>query len=173
MEGPKDSPMPPATAPFNPSAAPLAPSQEAAYRRKCIQLKKRLTEIETSNDASRRRIEQDRLHLQKMRLMRSILMEQIKKINQTPGKTLSRDELNRLGIGGGVAHISELVGLDAELRPDGEVLLDDSSNETEEEPEVHPLPKKTYPRKSTYNAPSLLNDPSAAGVPTRAIANPS
>lgn len=147
MDGLKDSPMPPADAPFNPSAAPLAPSQEAAYRKKCIALKKRLTEIEANNDAVRRRIEQEKQHVQKMRLMRAILLNHLKQIGEAPGKALPRSDLEQLGIrNDGMAHISELVGVEAETRSMGEPLLDDTSDESEEDPEVRPLPKKRYNR---------------------------
>ena len=143
--------MPPANAPFNPSAAPLAPSQEAAYRRKCVQLKKRLDEIEKNNDVTRRRIEQEKQHLTKMRLLRAILLERVKQAAVQPGKSFSRRDLESLGVGSdGTAHISELVGMEDQIRPEGEALLDDSSEESEEDPEVPPLPKKQYNRKSTY-----------------------
>lgn len=173
MDGSKDSPMPPANAPFNPNSAPLAPSQEAAYRKKCIQLKKRLIEVEVSNDATKRRIEVQKQHVQKMRLMRAILLDHLKQIAETPGKTLSPEELEELKISADSAHLSEIVGVETEPRPDGEALLDDSSDESEDDPEVLPLPKKQYNRKPTYNAPSLQNDLNVDEDPTRTFVNPS
>lgn len=176
MEDIKDSSLPPpATAAPVPANAPLAPSQEAAYRKKCIQLKRRLNEIESSNDATRRRIEQEKQHVQKMRLMRAILLDHLKTIAETPGKKLSPEQLEELGLrADGRARVSEMVGVEAEARPDGEGLLDDSSDESEEEPEVLPLPKKVYNRISAYKAPSQQNAPNDADeTTTTTTANPS
>ena len=56
---------------------PLAPSVEKAYYRKCIELKRRLNEVEEANDAARvRRARLDRAIL-KMRLERAFLLEQL------------------------------------------------------------------------------------------------
>ncbi|GAM87247.1 hypothetical protein ANO11243_052690 [Dothideomycetidae sp. 11243] len=56
---------------------PLAPSVEKAYYRKCIELKRRLNEVEDANDAARlRRARLDRAIL-KMRLERAFLLEQL------------------------------------------------------------------------------------------------
>lgn len=58
---------------------PLAPSVEKAYYRKCIELKRRLNEVEASNDEARlRRIRLDRA-IMKMRLERAFLLEQLSK----------------------------------------------------------------------------------------------
>ena len=58
---------------------PLAPSVEKAYYRKCIELKRRLNEIEEANDAARlRRLRLDRA-ITKMRLERAFLLEQLAK----------------------------------------------------------------------------------------------
>lgn len=174
MDGPKESPLPPAAAGGLPTSAPLAPSQEAAYRKKCIQLKRRLTEIETNNDATRRRIEQEKQHVQKMRLMRAILLDHLKTIAETPGKKLSPEQLEELGLrADGRARVSEMVGIEGETRPDGEGLLDDSSDESEEDPEVLPLPKKTYNRKSAYKASSQQNALNDDAEPTTITASPS
>jgi hypothetical protein len=174
MEVTKDQSVPPAG--LNTTYAPLAPSQEAAYRKKCIQLKRRLAEVEANNDATRRRIDQEKQHVQKMRLMRAILLDHLKQIAETPGKSLSAEQLEELGLrADGAAHLSELVGMDVDTRPDGEGLLDDSSEESEDDPEVLPLPKKqyNYARKPTYTTPSLQNDPNAEGEPTKTSAKPS
>ncbi|KAF2150585.1 hypothetical protein K461DRAFT_295849 [Myriangium duriaei CBS 260.36] len=67
-------PEPPASATAN---TPLAPSVEKAYYRKCIELKRRLNEVEEANDAARaRRTRLDRAIL-KMRLERAFLLEQL------------------------------------------------------------------------------------------------
>ncbi|KAI9706748.1 MAG: hypothetical protein M1820_004718 [Bogoriella megaspora] len=58
---------------------PLPPSVEKAYYRKCIELKRRINEVEESNDAYRlRKIRLDRAIL-KMRLERAFLLEQLQK----------------------------------------------------------------------------------------------
>ncbi|WEW57079.1 hypothetical protein PRK78_002539 [Emydomyces testavorans] len=56
---------------------PNPPSIEAAYKRKCIDLKKRLQEVEAHNDALRLRNERGRRYIQKMRLEGSILLERL------------------------------------------------------------------------------------------------
>jgi hypothetical protein len=61
----------------NPPAPPNPPSIEAAYKRKCIELKKRLNEIEAANEAMRLRNEQGRRYIQKMRLESCILLERL------------------------------------------------------------------------------------------------
>lgn len=58
---------------------PLAPSVEKAYYRKCIELKRRLNEVEEANDAARlRRLRLNRA-IMKMRLERAFLLEQLAK----------------------------------------------------------------------------------------------
>ncbi|KAH9866604.1 hypothetical protein J1614_008296 [Plenodomus biglobosus] len=69
-------PQPPARA-F--SQKDLPPSVEAAYYRKCIDLRRRITDIEDSNDGTRLRITRLNRGIQKMRLERAFLLEQINK----------------------------------------------------------------------------------------------
>ncbi|EMC98895.1 hypothetical protein BAUCODRAFT_31170 [Baudoinia panamericana UAMH 10762] len=58
---------------------PLAPSVEKAYYRKCIELKRRLNEVEAANDEMKiRRVRLDRA-ITKMRLERAFLLEQLSK----------------------------------------------------------------------------------------------
>ncbi|PGH15735.1 hypothetical protein AJ80_05443 [Polytolypa hystricis UAMH7299] len=57
--------------------APNPPSIEAAYKRKCIELKKRLSEIEAQNDAMRTRNANGIRYIQKMRLESCILLERL------------------------------------------------------------------------------------------------
>ncbi|KAF2232694.1 hypothetical protein EV356DRAFT_534416 [Viridothelium virens] len=58
---------------------PLPPSVEKAYYRKCIELKRRINEVEESNDAYRlRKVRLNRAIL-KMRLERAFLLEQLQK----------------------------------------------------------------------------------------------
>lgn len=62
---------------------PLPPSVEEAYRRKCIQLKQRMNEVEEANEASRHRIVRMERSIQKMRLERAFLLEQLSKRTST------------------------------------------------------------------------------------------
>ncbi|OJD17171.1 hypothetical protein AJ78_02715 [Emergomyces pasteurianus Ep9510] len=61
----------------NVSAPPNPPSIEAAYKRKCIELKKRLNEVEAANDAMRVRNAQGHRYVQKMRLESCMLLERL------------------------------------------------------------------------------------------------
>jgi hypothetical protein len=72
--------MRPGTVPAKRAAGtPLAPSVEKAYYRKCIQLKRRLNEVEAANEEARiRRVRLDRA-IMKMRLERAFLLEQLSK----------------------------------------------------------------------------------------------
>ena len=109
---------------------PLAPSQELAYRNKCIQLKKRLSEIESNNDNIRRRIAAEKERVMKQRLLRSLLVHQLREIMETPGRNYTAEELDKMGI-----VITEAD--EDRRRPDGEMLLDDSSENSDEDvPEV-------------------------------------
>jgi hypothetical protein len=56
------------------------PSVEAAYKRKCIALKKRLNEIEAENDIIRSRNKRGLQYVQKMRLESCILLEHLAKV---------------------------------------------------------------------------------------------
>lgn len=58
---------------------PLAPSVEKAYYRKCIELKRRLNEVEEANDQAKiKRVRLDRA-VMKLRLERAFLLEQLSK----------------------------------------------------------------------------------------------
>ncbi|KAI1430603.1 hypothetical protein GGR50DRAFT_183334 [Xylaria sp. CBS 124048] len=61
----------------------LPPTVEEAYRRKCIQLKERSKEIEDENDAYRLRVSRLRRQIQKLRLERAFLLDQISKRTST------------------------------------------------------------------------------------------
>ncbi|KAK4239620.1 Non-histone protein 10 [Achaetomium macrosporum] len=67
------------------TAAPpaLPPSVEEAYRRKCIQLKQRTSEVEEANDAARLRLARLKRQVEKMRLERAFLLEQLAKRTST------------------------------------------------------------------------------------------
>ncbi|KAH8805679.1 putative HMG box-containing protein C10F6.08c [Xylogone sp. PMI_703] len=62
---------------------PLPPSVEESYRRKCVQLKQRMNEVEEANDASRLRLVRMQRAIEKMRLERAFLMEQLAKRTST------------------------------------------------------------------------------------------
>lgn len=61
----------------------LSPSVEEAYRRKCIQLRHRIKSVEVANDASRIRLLRMRRGIEKMRLERAFLLEQLAKRTST------------------------------------------------------------------------------------------
>lgn len=76
-------PIYPRLNPHHPDAAtqntPLAPSVEKAYYRKCIELKRRLNEVEASNDELKtKRVRLDR-SIMKMRLERAFLLDELRK----------------------------------------------------------------------------------------------
>lgn len=69
-----------------PAAIPppsLPPSVEEAYRRKCVQLKNRTTEVEEANDAARLRLARIRRQVEKLRVERAFLLEQLAKRTST------------------------------------------------------------------------------------------
>ncbi|KAH6661307.1 hypothetical protein BKA67DRAFT_531365 [Truncatella angustata] len=70
-------------APSNANPPSLPPTVEEAYRRKCIQLKQRSKEIEDENDAYRLRLRRLERQIQKTRLERAFLLEQIAKRTST------------------------------------------------------------------------------------------
>ncbi|ROW17497.1 hypothetical protein VPNG_00902 [Cytospora leucostoma] len=62
---------------------PLPPSVEEAYRRKCLQLKQRTLEVEEANDAARLRLSRLQRQVEKLRIERAFLLEQIAKRTST------------------------------------------------------------------------------------------
>lgn len=68
--------LPPRT-PAIPSTLP--PSVEEAYRRKCVQLKNRTNEVEDANDAARLRLARIKRQVEKLRIERAFLLEQLAK----------------------------------------------------------------------------------------------
>lgn len=130
----KPSPFAPAHEVPLHKSAPLAPSQELAYRNKCIQLRKRLNEIETNNDMMRRDLTAKKDRINKQRLHRAILLDKLRDIMETPGRKLTAEQLEKLGISDG--GIDE-VRVHKRIRLDDELLLDDSSGDSDEDmPEV-------------------------------------
>ncbi|KMU91636.1 conserved hypothetical protein, variant [Coccidioides immitis H538.4] len=79
MEANEPNPLsqPPTNASNAPPPPPNPPSIESAYKQKCIDLKKRLQEIESHNEALRARNERGHRYLQKMRLESCILLERL------------------------------------------------------------------------------------------------
>ncbi|ETS06386.1 hypothetical protein M419DRAFT_93992, partial [Trichoderma reesei RUT C-30] len=61
----------------------LPPSVEEAYRRKCVQLKNRTTEVEEANDAARLRLARIKRQVEKLRIERAFLLEQLAKRTST------------------------------------------------------------------------------------------
>lgn len=57
----------------------LPPSVESAYYRKCIELRRRINDIEENNDGTRQRIQRLNRGIQKMRLERAFLLDQLQK----------------------------------------------------------------------------------------------
>ncbi|KAI0971847.1 hypothetical protein F4678DRAFT_432272 [Xylaria arbuscula] len=70
-------------APQNSHPPSLPPTVEEAYRRKCIQLKERSKEIEDENDAYKLRLSRLKRQIQKLRLERALLLDQISKRTST------------------------------------------------------------------------------------------
>ncbi|KAK6080753.1 hmg box protein [Seiridium cupressi] len=70
-------------APSNSNPPSLPPTVEEAYRRKCIQLKQRSKEIDDENHAYRLRLMRLERQVQKARLERAFLLEQIAKRTST------------------------------------------------------------------------------------------
>ncbi|PON27997.1 hypothetical protein TGAM01_v203134 [Trichoderma gamsii] len=63
--------------------SPLPPSVEEAYRRKCLQLKNRTNEVEEANDAARLRLARIKRQVEKLRIERAFLLEQLAKRTST------------------------------------------------------------------------------------------
>lgn len=61
----------------------LPPSVEEAYRRKCVQLRNRTKEVEESNDAARLRLARIKRQVEKLRIERAFLLEQLAKRTST------------------------------------------------------------------------------------------
>lgn len=90
---------------------PLAPSVEKAYYRKCIQLKRRLNEVEGANEELKiRRVRLDR-SIMKMRLERAFLLDELRKrMDQNiDGSEASEDERT--------ASVSTSDGIASDLSP--------------------------------------------------------
>ncbi|EHY57895.1 hypothetical protein ABEF95_005987 [Exophiala dermatitidis] len=182
MDSSKDLQFPPTSEVPLHRNAPLAPTQELAYRKKCIDLRKRLAEIETNNDATRKRIIQETEHLQKMRLLRAVLLNQVKEIMSTPAKQLSAEQLERVrALTNGLdntlpEYLPPMASQEnqqqqapaARAAADGEGLLDDSSDESmEDEPEPVERPERRRRTNNTYRESIMNTNP--PGEPPSAL----
>ncbi|KAL8662367.1 MAG: hypothetical protein Q9202_004762 [Teloschistes flavicans] len=67
---------------------PLPPSVEAAYKKKCVQLKKRMIELDEANDAARRRKMRNIRFINKMRLERAYLLEKLCELQKKNGEAI-------------------------------------------------------------------------------------
>ncbi|KAL1900192.1 non-histone protein [Sporothrix stenoceras] len=67
----------------SPSVPTLPPSVEEAYRRKCVFLKQRMADVEEANDAVRVRLARLKRQVEKQRLERAFLLEQLAKRTST------------------------------------------------------------------------------------------
>ena len=85
IQRPQPSPKMPIKRPFPhtdsiPAVPPaLPPSVEEAYRRKCVQLKNRTNEVEEANNAARLRLARIKRQVEKLRIERAFLLEQLSK----------------------------------------------------------------------------------------------
>lgn len=77
-------PPPPQTTTTTSLPSTNPPSVEAAYKRKCIALKKRLNEIETENENIRLRNRRGWQYIHKMRLESCILLERLANVTGMP-----------------------------------------------------------------------------------------
>lgn len=107
------SPFPPASQVPLHRNPPLAPSQELAYRKKCIDLRRRLTEIEQHNDTIRSRINRERAFHDKARLNRAILLQHLKEVIE--GASLSPEEIESLKATGAGGNLAERIGYDSAM----------------------------------------------------------
>lgn len=131
--------------------SPLAPSQEMAYRQKCIDLKRRLSEIESNNDSIRQRLNRERHFQDKMRLNRAILLNHMKDLVENPSKRYDEDKMEDLTS----RHRSRMRG-----QPDerGDAYLLDDSSEISSSDEAHEVVGFPASRLIDLEA-SLLADP--------------
>ena len=84
----KANTVPPPTVAAGNVPPPLPPSVEAAYKKKCIELKRRLIEVDEDNDAKRLRIARLHRGIRKMRLERAYLLEALAKRQKKNGSSV-------------------------------------------------------------------------------------
>ena len=108
--------------------SPLAPSQEMAYRQKCIDLKRRLSEIEANNDSLCQRLNRERHFQDKMRLNRAILLNHMKDLVEHPFKRYDPDKMDKNN-----AHIGSRVRGLPDDKGNGFLFDDSSQNSSSDE----------------------------------------
>jgi hypothetical protein len=116
--------------------SPLAPSQEMAYRQKCIDLKRRLSEIEANNDSIRQSLSRERHFQDKMRLNRAILLKHMMELVDSPSKHYSEDQMDKLAAQsrGRMAGLHEDKGHGFMLEDSSEVSSSDEAQEVNNYP---------------------------------------
>lgn len=67
----------------------LPPSVEAAYKLKCIALKKRIAELDEYNDATRQRVIRNNRAIRKMRLERAFLLKCVGEVIEKKGLNIN------------------------------------------------------------------------------------
>lgn len=113
--------------------SPLAPSQEMAYRQKCIDLKRRLSEIEANNGSLRHKLTRERHFQDKMRLNRAILLNHMKELVENPVKFYDREKADN---GSGELR-NQVTGLQDDK---GDGFMFDDSSEISSSDEVQEVP---------------------------------
>lgn len=155
---------------------PLAPSQELAYRKKCIDLRRRLREIQSHNETVQARIYRERAFHDKMRLNRAILMQHLQDV--VDGGQLSADQIEALratrtggSLAEGMGYDSTMTGIDHHAQ--SQYLDDETELSGEEElPEVIVI-LLSLRLDASLNACSLCspkNAPFAPNVPKTILA---
>jgi hypothetical protein len=139
---------------------PNPPSVEAAYKRKCVALKKRLNEIEAENENIRTRNKRSLQYVQKMRLESCILLERLSKvtgmIEEAQNGTTSPEVLRARAaaiISGGGASSTLSAGNGDGVDMAGGYLDDETEGSSEDRPPtvgITPSPRKVSPLYSLF-----------------------
>ncbi|KAF9893742.1 hypothetical protein FE257_009912 [Aspergillus nanangensis] len=156
------------------------PSVEVAYKRKCIALKKRLSEIEAENEIMRVRNNRGRQYIHKMRLESCILLERLAKVTGMVEEAQSgaRPDLHERAVAmmSNVKALNDIAGPGGEgsnNKRDAAYYEDETEGSSEEQPptpQERPLRAKRS-RKSNTNQyggdddepASTTNAPEASG----------
>ncbi|KAA8650730.1 uncharacterized protein ATNIH1004_003418 [Aspergillus tanneri] len=157
-----------------PSSNP--PSVEVAYKRKCIALKKRLSEIESENELMRLRNRRGWQYIQKMRLESCILLERLAKVTGMAEEAQAgvNPEL-RARAAAMMSNISTLNGSGAGTDEPGKNAAfyeDETEGSSDEQPPTERPLRVKRSRKSNINvepgqeddAASTINAPDAPGA---------
>ncbi|OKL62407.1 hypothetical protein UA08_03008 [Talaromyces atroroseus] len=120
----------PSTAAIGSSNTSNPPSIELAYKKKCIQLKKRLNEIEAENDLIRARNKRAQVYVAKMRLETCIMLERLATVTGMldEAAAISKDA-------GGHGQDGRLV-LNSELRAKAAAIVQNAQHHAHANPEV-------------------------------------